>query len=234
MGVVKRPQEVKEGLLVHHLRRAGNVVVSLFERLIGLSGRAEQGFQSRAVVGTHRWAAMTPLMGQALGGVGEPAQIEAEGAIAAQAHDPLHRLEMGRLAVGGQPHHLVFVAVVRKAEELGDRGVEGAEGVWKEHLAIDADAGAGAMAPGGAGEITEAIHRHHRRLREGRGVEGRRQMGTVVVDEVQPGAQRLIRKCSGQVVGQGGTFALDPPLLNQEARIRAMAEGVGELAPAMG
>jgi hypothetical protein len=45
---------------------------------------------------------MAPLMGQALGGVGEEAQVQLKAPIGQQLHDLSHGVEMGGLAVGGQ------------------------------------------------------------------------------------------------------------------------------------
>ena len=89
-----------------------------------------------------------------------------------------------RLAVGRQAHHLVFVAVLREAEELRERGVEQAERVRELDAAADVDVVAAADAPHDAAEVAEPVDRDDRRFVERRGEERAGQMGAMVLDEM--------------------------------------------------
>ena len=103
----------------------------------------------------------------------------------------------------------------------------------KPDLAIQAQLVALAMAPGSAGEVAEAVHRNHGGFLERRGEEGRGQVGTVVLHEVQPGPDLGSREGCGQLLAQVSPFPLVAPAVDQEAGIRTVAEGVGQLAQAV-
>ena len=76
-------------------------------------------------------------------------------------------------AVGRKPHHLVLVAIMRKAEILRERLIEDAERMWEIYSAMGRDFAAACRTPGRAREIAEAIDRNNGRLIEGRDVECR-------------------------------------------------------------
>ena len=65
--------------------------------------------------------------------VTEVTQRELERAVGPELHDAAHLGHVARLAVRREAHHLVLIAIVRKAEELGDRLIEDAERVREEH-----------------------------------------------------------------------------------------------------
>ena len=71
---------------------------------------------------------------------------------------------------------------MRKAEILRQRLIEDAERMREIDAAVDGDLRPAADAPGGAGEIAEAIDRNDDRLIEGRDVKGRGQMRQMMFD----------------------------------------------------
>ena len=79
------------------------------------------------------------VVGALARGVPEVAQVEREGAVVLQLDDLLHRFDVARLAIRRETHHLVFVAVVRKADELRHRLVEYAERMGKVDAAVDGE-----------------------------------------------------------------------------------------------
>ena len=115
-----------------------------------------------------------------------------------QMHDLAHLTHKCRLAVGREPHDLVLVAVMGKAEVLGERLVEDAERVRKEDTPLNPDVGALPHAPGGAAEISKTVDGDDDGLLEWRDVEGGGEMGEMVLDMVQRGAQALARKILGE------------------------------------
>jgi hypothetical protein len=100
-------------------------------------------------------------------------------------HDVADLLRVNRLTIGGQTHQLVLVAILREAEELGEGGVKDPKRVREAGGTLDVDIGALAHAPHDAAEIAEAVHRDHRGFIERRREEGARQVGAVVLYEVQ-------------------------------------------------
>ena len=76
-----------------------------------------------------------------------------------------------------------------KAKILRQRLIEDAERMRKIDAAIDADVAALPDAPGGAGEIAEAVDRDDDRLLEGRDVKGRGEMGEVMLDFMKLAAE---------------------------------------------
>ena len=67
----------------------------------------------------------------------EIGEVQPEGPIRQEAHKLAHGVEVGRLAVRSEPHHLVLVAIVRKAEILRERLVEDAERMRKIYPPCD-------------------------------------------------------------------------------------------------
>src|SRR5207245_2230172 len=89
----------------------------------------------------------------------EELEVEPEAAVRLQMNDLAHGVEEGCAPIGGEPHHLVIVAIVRKAEILRKRLIKHAERMREIHAALDIDLAVRGRAPGGAGEIAKAIHR---------------------------------------------------------------------------
>src|ERR1035437_486172 len=103
----------------------------------------------------------------------EVTEIELERAIGHQTNDLPHGVQVDRPAIGGEAHYLVFVAVVRKSEILGQRLIENSERMREVHAAVDRESVPSSRAPGCTGEVAEAVDRNDDRLIEGRDVKGR-------------------------------------------------------------
>ena len=54
-------------------------------------------------------------------------QLQLESPVGLAAHNLPHLLQKQRLAVGRQPHHLVFIAKMRETKVLGQSGVENSQ-----------------------------------------------------------------------------------------------------------
>src|SRR5262249_50999479 len=113
-----------------------------------------------------------PLIGDTLAMMAEEAQIERIRAIGLQAHDFVHVLQEGWSAIGGKPHDFVLIAVVGKAEKLGERLIEDAERMRKIDATIDLNRGALADAPSSTRKIAKSIERNHNRPFKRRNMEG--------------------------------------------------------------
>ena len=114
------------------------------------------------IVGEHR-AQLGSLVGIAPGHLRAGAMVfeilepqpEADASIGAD--DAAELVEEGRLAVGAQAHHFVFIAELSKSQVLRDSRVIHTEGMWKRNRPVDVHAIAEAASPHGAGEIAEPI-----------------------------------------------------------------------------
>ena len=111
-----------------------------------------------------------------------------------------HGIEVGRLTVWSEPHDLVLVAVVRKAEILRERLVEYPERVRKIHPLRCRKIAPSRKTPSRAGKIAKTVNRYGHGLLEGRHVKGGGQMREVMLDPVERGAQALARKRSRQQI----------------------------------
>ena len=124
---VQRVQQMEKRLLVHGLHRARDVLVALLERLVLAARGAEQILERRREQRAHMRAAARPLVGDLLLVVAEISGVEPVCAIVLKQDDPAHLRHEPWLAIGREPHDLVLVAIVRKAQILGQRLVEDAE-----------------------------------------------------------------------------------------------------------
>ncbi len=102
-----------------------------------------------------------------------------------ELHELAHLVEVARLAVGGEAHHLALVAVVREAEPLRDGGVEDPERVRVEDALEHLEAVPVALGEHRRGEVAEAVDREDRRVLERRDEERARHVGLVVLDVVE-------------------------------------------------
>ena len=118
--------QMKERLLVHRLNRAGDVAVTILERIVGLAARAQQFLERWRKQIAELRRAVGPLIGDTLAMMPEIGEIERIAAIGL-SDDLAHGVHEGGLAVRRKPHDLVLVAVMRKAEILGERLIEDAE-----------------------------------------------------------------------------------------------------------
>ena len=234
VSLVQGIEQMEEGLLVHRLQRAREVLVPLLQRLVAPARRPEQIRERRRIERPDRGRAVVPLVLDLLAVMPEAVEVQPKAPALLQRHDLAHRVEIRRLAVRRQSHHLVFVAVVRKAEELRDRLVEDAERVRKIDALLDLDRGAAAHAPRRAGEVAEAVDGNDHRLRERRPVKGGRQMREVVLHRMRLAPERLSRKRARQVRFDAFALALVADAIQHQAEIRALRQHVGELLPQVG
>ena len=116
-------------------------------------------------------------------------EIEFKAAILANAHNLAHLVEVDRLAIGRQPHHLALVTIFGKAQPLGDGGVEDAQRVGEVDLVQHLQLVALAHPPHGAVKVAHAIDREDGRLREGGDEKGAGHVGAMVFDVVKLGFQ---------------------------------------------
>ena len=66
----------------------------------------------------------------------EEFQIELEATPGEQAHNLAHGVDQQGTAVRRKPHHLVLIAIMRKAEILRERLIENTERMRKIHAAM--------------------------------------------------------------------------------------------------
>ena len=132
-------------------------------------------------------------------------------------------------AVRREPHHLVLVAIVGKAEILGQRLIEDAERMREIDAAVDTDVAALARSPGGAGEIAEAVDRDDHRLVERRDVKGRGEMREVMLDVMHLAAKLLAGKALLQKLGDALTRAPVLEAVEHQSETRALHEDVAKL-----
>ena len=195
---MQRGQQRSEGLFIHGLRGAGQVLVSLFERFTGLARGTQERFQLGAEDGADFGRAIVPCVVDVLAVVAEEFEAEAEGAVGLDADDLPHLVHVGGLAVGGEAHDFVFVAVVGEADELRDCRVEKAQRVREVNAPINLDVATAPHAPRGAGEVPEAVHRETHRLVEIADVKSGREMREMVFDVVELCAKRFARERGSQ------------------------------------
>ena len=160
--------------------------------------------------------------------------IEVESYLVAGGADHLADLRYkARLAIGGEAHHLVLVAVLGEAEELGESGVEQAERVGEPDRAMDVEMVALADAPHEAAEIAEAVDGDEGRFFEGGREESAGEMGAMVLDVVDADLVGPGDAGRGEGIGEFGHFDAVAGAGN-EARPIARANGhAGELLPEM-
>ena len=169
-----RGGELEHHLLGDRLDRRGQVHFALGERRFGLARRrAEQRIEAR--VG-HRQP----------GAVVEVVQVQPEGAIVLDVDELLlDDVEILRLAVGREPHHLVFARVDLEAGVVGEGGIEQTERVREVDLADHLQAVAVSQRQRRRGPFADTVHRQHGRALERRREEGAGGMAQVVLGEQQ-------------------------------------------------
>jgi len=142
--------------------------------------------------------APVPAHDHALIVMGEVTEVEAD-LIVIGTDDVADLLEEARLAVSGESHHFVLVAILGESEELGEGGVEEAEGVREADGAAHVDVIAAADDPHDAAEVAEAIDGDDGGLIERRTEEGAGEVGAVMLDEMDFGM--AIGEAGGEEVG---------------------------------
>ena len=124
MFFVQCVEQGEKGLFVDDLRRVGEVPMFLFERCTRRARGSEQIGQFSGVKGANLGRTIVPTVGHVVGVMPEIRQVQAKGAIRLNADQLAHLLEIFWFAVRREAHHFVFVAVMGKADELGDGGIE--------------------------------------------------------------------------------------------------------------
>src|SRR5215470_16897541 len=137
-------------------------------------------------------------------------------------HDLAHLLQESWLAVGCQSHDLVFIAVMRKPEPLGERRIKNAERVREVNAVINLNAAVPSHAPGDAGEITEAVHRNDYRFGKRRNKKGRGQMRQMMFDTMNFGFEWLARKGLLQGGHDRGRISDVAQFAEEQCRMRKM------------
>ena len=124
---------IEEGevvLLKDRLDGSGHVGVDGREFALGITGWPKGVDHLVRINATYRGRAIVPRHVDALRMMCEIIEIETD-LIASGADNIAYFINEPGLAVRGQAHHFVFVAVLGKAEVLGERGVEDPKRVRK-------------------------------------------------------------------------------------------------------
>ena len=187
-SLVKLPQHPEDDLLEPSLEGRRHVLVVRLQRPVAAS-RPEVAFHRRTPERRQLGRPAVPRHRGALDVV--PEVVEAELVAEAVApDDPAEDVQVLRLPVGGEAHHLVLVAVLREAEVLRDGRVEDAEGVGERNLPADLEVVTLPDAPHRAHHVAEPVDREHGRPFERRDVERGADVREVVLDEVRLRAER--------------------------------------------
>jgi hypothetical protein len=117
-----------------------------------------------------------------------------------------------------------------KAEVLGQRLIEDAERMREVHAAIDRERCAVSLAPGGAGEVTEAIDRDGDRALERRREKGRGEVREVVLDVLHLPGEGLAGECLVELLRDRTTAARVAHAVEHQLGIGALTQRVGDLA----
>ena len=176
-------RQPQHGFIQYRLDRGSDIHVERRQQLIGRAHRlAEQ--LGKAFVGH----------GEA-GAIIEIGEIEAERAVRLQIDQVVEdELCVFRLAIGREPHHLVFAGVDLEAGVIGRGRIQEAQRMREmdllENLELAAVAGRGRC----RGPLADAVHGEYGRILERRGIEGRGRVAQMVLAEQQLGAVELRRK----------------------------------------
>ena len=122
--------------------------------------------------------------------VPEVGEIEPEPAARREPDERTHGADVVGSAVRRESHHLVLVAVSREPEVLGDRQIQETERVREVDALQHVEPVAAPDCERRAHEVPEAVDGADRGLRERGDEERARQVGRMMLDRVDPGAQR--------------------------------------------
>ena len=225
---------MKERLFIHRLHRTGDIAVPLLERFFRPTPGAQQLLERRREEIAEFRRAGGPRIGDALPVMPEIGEIERKGAILCQFDDLAHRLHVRRRPVRREAHHLVLVAVIGKAEILGQSLIEDAERVREIYPTLDRDVAFPTDTPCRAGEITETVDRDDSRFLERRNVKGRRQMREMVLDIVDRAAKAVSGECLGEELGNLLPLTSVSETAEHEADFRRTGRQICDLAHAVG
>src|ERR1043166_1028158 len=109
------------------------------------------------------------------------------------ANDVAKFIHVTRLAVGGQSHHLAFVAVVRETDELCRGGIDDAGRVWVFNLVQHIDRVAIADGPHRRDKISEAVDRKQGGAIKGRYIKRTGEVRAMMFDVMKLSAQLRLR-----------------------------------------
>src|ERR1700736_4140736 len=126
MLFVQRLEQREECFLVGCLYRARDIFVFLLQRFVRLARRTEKIDQRSPIKCADCRRAILPAVRNVADVVPEKFQVQPETAVGLNAYDFTKLFEIVRLAVRRESHHFVFVAVMREAEKLSERGVKNA------------------------------------------------------------------------------------------------------------
>ena len=129
----------------HLLDRGGDVHFALGELGFGRSRRAAEEAVELPRGHGHSLAVI------------EIGHVHTERAVFLQVDQFHDLLDEGWLSVGGEAHKLVFAAVHFEAGEIGERGIEQAEGMGESELVSEIDFVSAAGAEAGGGPFADAV-----------------------------------------------------------------------------
>ena len=138
-ALLQHVEKMKECLLIHRLDRSGDVAMAILKRVGRLPPRPQQLLERRRKQIAELRRSVRPLIGHVFAMMAEEFQIELEAAVWKQAHNLPHGVQKRGAAVRRKSHHLVLVAIMRKAEILRERLIEDAERMREIYSAVGRD-----------------------------------------------------------------------------------------------
>src|SRR6266550_7694137 len=129
--------------------------------------------------------------------VAEVIKIQTKPSIFFGANDLAKLIDKTRLAVRRKSHHLPFIAIMRKADELRRSCIDYARGMRILNLSQHIDRIPFSPCPHGRDEITEAIDGKQRGTLERRNKEGAGKMSSMVFDIVKLRPQAILSHSEG-------------------------------------
>src|SRR4029077_13022936 len=187
---VQRSQHLEQDLFQARLQRGRAIAMYLLDRSGGIA-RSAEAFGH--IVGEHR-AQLGRLVGIAPGHLRSGAMVfeivetQSEADSAVCAYNLAELVQISGLAVGSQPHDLVFITKFAKSQVLRHSGVIHAKRVRKCDGPVDVHAVPGPGSPHGAGKIAKPVRGQERSLVKWRNEKRARQMRLVMLDAMILGA----------------------------------------------
>ncbi len=184
-------EDVEEDLLVDHLGAVGDVGPLAEElRILRIARRAQQVGQLGREDQAHLRRPVVPGHLHAFRVVAEVVEVQLEPPVVDGVNELPELVDVGRLAVRRQAHHLPLLAVAVKADELRDGRVEEAGRVRELDPVDDLQLPIAPHAAHRRHEVAEAVDRQAGRLLERRDEERAGDVRLVVLDGVELGLQR--------------------------------------------
>ena len=208
---------VQHDLLGDRLQREGHVAMPVEDRLAASARRPEGGDEP------------APERAQlAEGVIAEIAHVDGVAAVGQRPDHVAEALDVGVLAVGGERHHLAFVAEAGKPQVLRDEGVDEAGRIHDARRPQAFEPVALAEIGAGRAVVAIAVHHQHERLLERRHEEdgGVR----IVVRNVDDRRQRGGAEAAGEVAHQEVIEEYDIVLLRGVRAGQRQAEAQREAA----